>query len=201
MEPKIIITGPGRSGTSLLMVLLTRMGIDTGWKPGEENVKNEIRAGMELDNMDFSLSDDFIKTKMEGAPLVVKSPGISLHLKKVAEKQLFPIKHIILPIRDLREAAINRLKAGLHWLVPQDPNWRNWEINKRVLEQQENILVRAVARTVEVATVFDIPLTIIQYPRIAQDPDYTYNKLSEVFDLNRDKFKQVFDKTIIKEWI
>ena len=201
MEPKIIITGPGRSGTSLLMVLLTRMGLDTGWQPHHEDIKPNIRAGMELDNMDFSLSDDFIVTKMENAPTIVKSPAISLHLKKVLQRNLFPIKHIILPLRDLREAAISRLQAGLHWDVPRDGNWQNWEVNKKVLDKQEEVLIKATARTVEAATVFNIPLTIIQYPKLALNPDYTFNKLSEVFTLNKRKFKQVFNETIKKEWI
>jgi len=66
---KIIITGPGRSGTTFLVQLLTRLHFDTGWEPYREPYFNAQRAGCEI-KLDFDLESAAAEAKatIEAAP-------------------------------------------------------------------------------------------------------------------------------------
>jgi hypothetical protein len=49
MDPKILITGTGRSGTTFLIILLTHLGMDTGFDINnlDEFIFDNCNAGME----------------------------------------------------------------------------------------------------------------------------------------------------------
>jgi hypothetical protein len=94
----IIITGPGRSGTTFLLRLLTVLGFDTGFKPDDQFYYDNLRAGFEYISEDFSFDEP--------------APG-----HKAGYLQ---VEHVILPIRDLDIAVKSRLDVGLFWKVDLD---------------------------------------------------------------------------------
>ena len=86
---KILITGPGRSGTTFIVQMLTRLGFDTGFKPGEEHYHPNLRAGCEW-TIDVDLEKDSaekISEVMKAGPRVLKSPewGMILALQNAMQ--------------------------------------------------------------------------------------------------------------------
>jgi hypothetical protein len=174
---KIIITGTGRAGTSFLMVLLTRLGQDTGYKPYIEDFNEKIRAGCEYKI--FSTDIKRQQKLLNSAPRILKHPKFSYKLGPMLKKNLIKVDHIIVPVRNIKDAAKSRQKAGLSWKI-------------KGLASQEQVLAWALGKITETALEYNLPITYIKYPKLIQDPDYCYSQLSTVFKLNRKKFNKVF---------
>lgn len=186
---KIIITGPGRSGTTFLVQLLTRLGFDTGFEPDTEPYVNEIRAGCEWKlhfNADID-PHDAIKDRIAAAPRVLKSPEWGMVIKYLLSHGLIEIDHVLLPIRDLDTAARSRLDAGLDWLLMPDV-----EGDERVIEQA-NLLGLALGRAVEACVLFEVPCTILRFPSLVADPAYCYHKLKPLLDHSYEDFLPIWE--------
>jgi hypothetical protein len=171
---KILITGPGRSGTTFIVQLLTRLGFDTGFRPDDDTYKDDIRAGCEfIVGVDLECdSEERIRKQLREAPRVLKSPEWGLVLKGLLTLNLMEVDHVVLPVRDLDVAAKSRLDAGLDWLV--DPTLKGEE------RQQEQVMVHAMAlgRAVEACLVMN--------------EAYCYGKLSALGRIDRGEFTRVF---------
>jgi len=174
---KIIITGTGRAGTSFLVVLLTRLGFDTGYKPFIEDFNEKIRAGCEYKI--FSPNKKRQQNLLNKAPRILKHPKFSYKLEPMLKRKLIKVDYIIVPIRNIKDAATSRKKAGLNWKI-------------KGLESQEQVLAWALGKITETAVKYNIPITYLKYPKLIQDPDYCYEKLSNVFKINRKKFDEVY---------
>ena len=101
---RVIICGTGRAGTSFLVRLLTRCGIDTGFTREDDGFSDRLRAGCELRATGWDSPAAWAKL-----PRVVKSPFLSVHLAAVP----VPIDCVLIPVRDLRDATDSRQRAGL----------------------------------------------------------------------------------------
>lgn len=176
---KIIITGTGRAGTSFLVVLLTRLGLDTGYKPYIEDFNESIRAGCEYKL--FSNNNKQQQKLLKNTPRILKHPKFSHKLEGLLEKKLIKVDHLIIPVRNIKEAAKSRLKAK-----------RKWKI--KGINSQEQVLAWALGKITETAIRHDIPVTFIKYPKLIQDPDYCFEKLNPVFKLNKKKFTKIYPK-------
>lgn len=187
-EPRVVIVGLGRAGTTFLMQLLTRLGYDTGAEPYNEPYHQDVRAGFELllTKNDGNLDKDvLIRT-----PQVIKAPALSVYLNQVVDEKDITIKHLICPIREIRETAQSREDVGLFYLrehqsIPMDVRIPN--------------LFSVLGKIVEVATLENIPLTPIAFPRMVEDPRYLYECLfkdKDIFNMKPgyQKFKKVYDK-------
>ncbi|MEA5412634.1 hypothetical protein VB737_12735 [Synechococcus sp. BA-120 BA3] len=124
MRHHVVITGTGRSGTTFLVELLTRLRLDTGWDV--ENIKETsssqpLRPGMlqsQADVLDkgfvYPSWDPIARAGLEksifdpAAPYIVKSPGISNFIAKVLADDRIQLDHVFIPIRDLQAAAESR---------------------------------------------------------------------------------------------
>lgn len=182
----VIITGPGRAGTSFLMQLLTRMGEETGFEPYQEQFDQNIRAGCEydFDELDMSWSVEQAKEHMKDVPHIFKAPNWAWMMKGYLMKGFVQIDHIILPFRDFDETARSRLDVGLDWLIDDsitDPNER--------LFNQAAALAATFGRVMEAAYLFRIPLTIMRYPYFIKSADYCYRRLNRIFDFDYEMFK------------
>jgi hypothetical protein len=189
----IFITGPGRSGTSFLVQLLTRLDFDTGYVPYGESYHEEIRAGCEAGPETDIIENETpigIKRAFENAPRIIKGPAWAYLLKYLHRNQLVKIEHVVMPLRDLTDSARSRLDSGLDFLmdkefikVPGEP----------IEEIQENVLALLVGKVLEACYIYHIPLTLMRFPRLVQDEEYCYKKIGE-FDgaINRDRFGEVF---------
>lgn len=173
----IFITGPGRSGTSFLMQLLTRLGMDTGFEPYNERYSDVIRAGCELSLSFFH--------ELEGAPKYIKGPTWAYYLKYMVVNQRADVEHVVMPLRDLTESAISRLDAGLQFMMDKEYVQLPGE---HVVEVQENILAMLTGKVLEACYLYEIPLTLMSFPRLVQDEQYCYDKMSEFAEVDRETF-------------
>lgn len=179
-ERKIVITGPGRSGTTFLMELLHELGYDTG----EGTILKDQRAGWEYDQIDFSSTPEEVKLQLSQAPRILKAPDFSMILKGILGAGVIDIEHMIVPVRNLREAAKSRLSVGLDYM------------SNGTVDDQESVHAMMLGKCIEASVIFGIPLTIFHFPRIVEDPDYLYKGLIRTFPaLDKHDFFDAFQKT------
>ncbi len=163
-EPKVVIAGTGRAGTTLLVQVLTALGADTGFT-GEERAKlvARARAGFERN----ILAPD--------APRIVKNPALSVRLGPLLDEGRLAVEHVIVPIRDLDVAAASRIRvsdygdrrgvAGGMW-------------GSRDARRQRAFLADASYQLVWTCARHDIPVTFLAFPRFARDAQYLYRQLT-----------------------
>lgn len=187
---KILITGPGRSGTTFVVQLLTRLGLDTGFTPYREPTKNGCRAGCEWDVGVSPVRDsaEVVRRKMSEAPTIMKSCEWGLYLKWLVRDNGVQVDHVIVPIRDLEDAARSRLEVGLDWLILDGLNEDEKLIN------QLNICAIVLGRVIETCFLYNIPCTLMRFPTLVEDEQYCYKKLNNIFDLDRGKFYRIFNE-------
>lgn len=159
---KVVITGTGRAGTTMLVQVLTDLGLDTGYT-SEAKADARVHGGLEKD----ILAPD--------APWIVKAPALSGQLGDLIASGAVDVEHVIVPIRALDVAAASRVRStryGSNLRTPggliATPNATKQRAALAILEYE---LIYSVAR-------FEIPLTLLHFPRFAQDWEYTYRQLS-----------------------
>lgn len=184
ISKKIIITGAGRSGTSFLTKVFTRLGYDTGMVPYEESYSDEHRAGCEL-------SINFKETPPEEVPAVIKSPQLAFVLKKLISD--YPIGYVLIPMRDLYTSAESRVDTGLLWEQPDE--FVNPDIDD--IGRQVIINACAIGFAIEACVVTGTPFKIMRFPDFALSEEYCWNCLSSIISgaVPRHTFKDVFRKT------
>lgn len=184
---KIIITGSGRSGTSFLVMLLTRLGFDTGYKAGNEGYGDKIRAGCEWKiRAEYTESGDVIKAAIDQAPRVVKSPEWGLVMKEFCRRGILEVDHCYIPVRDLDVAAKSRIDAGLNWQVCETDDY------EYLVMDQASVHALALGRALEACLVCDIPYTLMMFPRFVKDARYCYNAVLEGLPVEWGTFVEVF---------
>jgi len=159
---KIIITGTGRTGTTFLVQLLSELGLDTGYtrQSWRNDYFEHCKAGLERD----ILAAD--------SPYIVKNPEFCSTLPALLSTGRIAVDHVLVPIRELSEAAQSRIRiGGANGSVPggltgtADP------------AAQKGILAENFHRLMHTLADHDIPHTLLHFPRIARDCDYAFAKL------------------------
>lgn len=167
MDPKIIICGTGRAGTTLLVRILTVAGMDTGFKPRrfkgvEENLG---RAGLEK---------PVRRHNADKLPLVVKSPQIVDVLPQLLAESWFPIGLAIIPMRELGSAANSRRQVRERAIAAgENPDMAPgglWKTDQA--ENQHWVLAEQFYRTLEPLVAAEVPVVTLSFPRFAKDVDY-----------------------------
>lgn len=158
---KIIITGTGRAGTTLLVQLLTELGLDTGYTPEtwRRDYNEHCAAGLEHDLADRS------------APQIVKNPAFCETLPDLLAHGRVKVEHAIIPVRALDHATFSRIRVGGKGEIPGGLT------GTREASGQKAALAENFHSLVHTLTVHDIPLTFLEFPRFARDAGYTRNKL------------------------
>lgn len=177
----IIISGIGRSGTTFLVKLFTELGMDTGFTPGEYPIFENCNAGLE------------IPLKKANAPYVVKDPRLCDYLPEVIAMGKV-IEHAIIPVRKLEHAVKSRVSVqqrSAHLLESRKsiPGGL-WDAASD--EQQQQVLAEKFYRLVHNLTVFSIPTTFLDFPRLANDAYYLYDKLRPLLHIDSATFMQVY---------
>jgi hypothetical protein len=184
---KVIITGPGRSGTTFLVQVLTRLGFDTGYDAYHEHYNDDWRAGCEQRvELDLSSSTQEWRDALAEAPRILKSPEWALVLKGFVLSGAMDVEHVFIPVRDLDVAAASRLDAGLDWQVCETDDYEY-----KVMDQA-SVHALALGRALEACLVCDIPYTLMMFPRLVQDEQYCYDCLVEGLEVDREDFGVVF---------
>lgn len=195
---RVFISGTGRAGTSLLVELLTDLGLDTGYNLGVDRLMSAgddvyfppARAGFEHDPFDPS------------NPFIVKSPFLCDQLDAVIASGI-QVGHLIIPVRQIAQAAASRRHvqqkvtgqidgaavAGGLWDTEQG-------------RTQEEVLALKLAQLIEAAARHDIPMTFLAFPRFANDPQYTFQKLRFLLPLmGYRQFQRIFAARVKPEFI
>ena len=186
---KILIIGPGRSGSTFLVQLLTRLGFDTGFQPYNEPYGENTRAGCEWRvELDLNAPHDQWREQLNNMPRILKAPEWSLVLKHFVKERLVEVDHVFIPLRDLDIAAKSRLDVGLDWHVePTD------DYNYKLMDQA-SVHALAFGRAVEACEICDLPYTIMHFPRFVENKPYCYWSLMNALSINWRMFEKVFDE-------
>jgi hypothetical protein len=180
----VIISGTGRAGTTFLVQLLSRLGLETGvGSAAVTGVDGNARAGLECD------------IRRGDAPYVVKAPHLCESLDQVLASGDVVVDHALVPVRDLYGAAesrrdvVRRANSRLH---PQlmagglfgtdDPANQEAALTTRLYQ-----LIHALAK-------HDVPTTLLYFPRLVEDPEYLFTKVRPVLptDMEYAAFLQAF---------
>lgn len=173
----LLIAGTGRAGTTLLVRIFTRLGLDTGFT--EENIRavevNLGRAGLEK---------NVTRQRAAALPDIVKNPHVVDVLEDGLSNGWFRVDHAILPVRNLFAAAQSRravreraIRAGADPATAPGGLWKTDDP-----AQQENVLAVQFHRTVELLVAHEVPVTLIGFPRLARDADYFVSVLGGLLD-------------------
>jgi hypothetical protein len=168
MKRHVVIAGPGRAGTTLLVRLLDRVGLDIGtptWRYYEG-----AKAGLETD----LLAPD--------APYVVKKPDLTWQLRGLFEAGTVDpasIEWLVIPLRDLSQAAASRVAVSVRNRSTQAAGG---VILSRWPGRQQADLAKATYGLLETAALYEIPLITLEYPRFARDSGYAWRRLRPVLD-------------------
>ncbi len=176
-EPKILIAGTGRAGTTLLVQVLTDLGFDTGFKRGIQ-ANPEARAGLEKNVL------------APNSPRVVKSPKLSVELAPLLKERKIEVEHVIVPVRNLDIAAASRVRAAGYGKSLNAPGGMLWG-SKRA-SHQRSAVGDVLAQLVVTLTEYDVPHTFLYFPRFAHDAQYTFEKLGHLDpSLSLDDYQRV----------
>ena len=168
-----VIAGTGRAGTSFLVRYLSECGVDAG-DLSQLGFFEEAQAGLECS----IFADD--------PPYLIKDPWFFEYLDKVDETG-FEIEALIIPIRDVREAAASRVLQERTALSQHFSNWPmrttsggvpGGSIYSLSIEDQARILAVGQAKLLSWATNRGIQPYLLGFPRMVDDAEYLYEALS-----------------------
>ena len=174
MDPKVIITGTGRAGTSWLMGLFTWLGFDTGYTREDlvDNIKFPQAAGLEFSNSDNSISGDAddIREHFNAAPRFLKTPDYHKYLPMFVRDELVNVEWVLIPIRDNLEVTKSRLAAGLEY---------NIFLPNKQCDFQTQYFTHYVmlAQIVEACVLYRIPHTFLRFPDFIDNEKYLFGTL------------------------
>lgn len=179
---KCLIAGVGRSGTTFLVQLLTELGFDTGFSDAERfraAYFDTAKAGLEINLL-----------RRADSPYVVKDPGICDYLDAVMETDRFIIDHVFVPVRDLEDAAMSRIRVTR-------AGWSDgglWKTDDTHL--QKTILAETLCALVQKLARYEIPCTFLEFPRFVTDCDYALRRLAFLTsDMDYAVFCEAFHRT------
>ncbi len=167
-----MIAGTGRAGTSFLVRFLEACGLDTG--PTELPFDERARAGLEGNLLD------------ESAPYIVKDPWLFAYCDQIDQGEV-EVEALLVPVRELAAAATSRIlqermtMADSFWadLPPSDvhgmiPGGAVYSLDT---VDEARILAVGFHRLILWATARQIPLFLLEFPRIVNDAEYLIDTL------------------------
>ena len=185
---KIVITGTGRSGTTLLVQVLDELGLDTGLAEGKLSTYGpSVRAGLE------SRVDD------PDAPTVVKDMTFGFRIRELLEGGTLNIRHVIIPDRRLDIATASRIRAAGYG---RRPFGRGALTGTMRATEQEQVLAGIRSEIISALEDHEIPYTVLEFPRFASDAAYTHAALTAVEPtVSLDDVRRALDRCVRPEMI
>ena len=179
MKHHIAISGTGRAGTTFLMQLFTELGLNTGFaKTSINNLPTQSYGGLERSIYD------------PNAGYIVKDPHICDYMADIVRNEAITIDHLIVPIRALNHAAESRRRVQA--LGCADGSL--WGTNSMQEGAQEQVLANKLYGLLLAAAGAHIPVTLLQFPRLALDADYLFTKLAFMLEatISQKDFAETF---------
>jgi hypothetical protein len=197
----VVISGTGRAGTSFLVQLLTRLGLDTGFSGEKMKLNENARAGLEND------------IRKDTAPYIVKSPYFCDHAEEVMQRKDIVLEHVIIPVRDIEAAAESRrfvvnsavskmsISGKLKALF-KPPKVQGGFFNTKSARKQEKVLLLEFHKLMLALSSAHVPVTLLQYPRLVKDGPYLYEKLKPILgNITSEQFLTSFNQTVRPDWV
>jgi hypothetical protein len=176
---KILITGTGRCGTTFLIKIFSFLDYNTGFNRDNysDYISYNCNSGMEMEYT----SNYYI----------LKNPKFMTEINTILEDRSVKIKTIIIPLRDLKESALSRIKNG-------NKNGGLWNATNELnqIEYYKEILTNFIYIT----TKNDINTIYIDFERMVKDKLYLFNKIKSILDeksIDYIKFCQIYDEVTI----
>lgn len=148
----VIVSGTGRSATTFLMQVLTRMDLDTGFP--------DFARPMEKDWRNPPL------------PYVIKRPQFCDELPAFLDAG-FVVDHAIIPLRNFEDAAVSRRRIAAN---AGSPNANGGLFGTTDPAKQKEVLQQKFMQLIDTITRRRIPFAIVDYNRI-NDVDYLFATL------------------------
>jgi hypothetical protein len=177
---KIIITGTGRAGTTFLVQLLTELGLDTGYtsRSWSQAYFRHCDAGLEFDIL------------AKDAPYVVKNPNLCDRLPVLLATGRFNVDHVLVPIRELEAAAQSRVRVG-----GANGNVPGGLVGTGEPAAQKAVLAESFHRLMHTLAEHNIPHTLLHFPTLVRDCEYTRQKLQFLTPaVDDDEFRAAFQR-------
>jgi hypothetical protein len=182
-ERRLYIAGTGRAGTTFLVRYLTALGLDTTLSRNPLMVDDErANAGIEEGTERLDQAD---------LPYVVKTPWLYLVIDELLEKGTFHADAVIIPVRDLKEAAISRLTIEHQSIIESSPEvctmrdpWNVWgrvpggALYSMHPIDEERLLAVGFHHLVERLVRADVPIVFLHFPRFVMDGEYLHSSLA-----------------------
>lgn len=179
----LILGGTGRAGTTFLVQYLTACGLDThSSRHPLEQPEEHANAGLE-DLPIGGLSD---------LPYVVKTPWLYEFVDRLLDQKDVVIDAVILPMRDIVEAATSRVTLEMRARLANDAlneehtRWETWGTTSGGLVyslnpiDQARILALGFHQVVHALVKRDIPIVFLDFPRFIEDGHYLHEQLKPV---------------------
>jgi hypothetical protein len=188
MKNYTIISGTGRAGTTLLVRILTKAGLDTGFDAEHLSVDPVSNAGLELD----------IRTKPDCS--IVKTPYIATYIDQVFADGEIAIDHAIICIRKLHDAAESRRRIQVLRHTDESVPGGLWGVSAP--GDQETYLKDIFYRLIFHLTRHEVPMTFLHFPRFATDAAYAVRELSKVFpNIDPERLRSAYQSEVVPELI
>lgn len=192
---KIVVTGTGRSGTSFLMLLFTRLGLNTGWTWDE--AQKEINK---IDGLRGGLEHGIDSERTQKAD-IIKNPDYAKPELMESLRVRYGVDRVLIPIRNLEATAKSR-----EYQEENAPHrYGGFWFGADSVESQEIANAKLIYNLVEYLEYCQIKFSFIQFPAMVKALDYCYGKLAETgaLDLNRSRahFDECWRECSFAEWI
>jgi len=182
----ILIAGTGRSGTSALVRYLTGLGLETHLSKRGDSAQWNDSAEAGFEDLPLSAVESDL-------PYVVKSPFSYQIIDQVLANPDIKLDAVIIPIRDLIEAAASRsivqlqaMHQNAEWLTQTTTTWEHWgaapggTVFSLNPIDQARLLSLGFHQLLERIAHKDVPTVLLAFPMAATDPDYLFRKLRSV---------------------
>ena len=186
---KILIGMYGRSGTSLLVGILGKLGFNTGFSDAnfDSMQKHPARAGLENGRSpDAILNDNIEVLKPVLINTLLKHPQV---VKERCECFLFPVRGISKAI----ESRKHQDKVGI-------TGYGGTMNNKLTVESQQ----RVFGELIDLAACMELPIKFMVFPKWVEDFDYFYSTLKDSFDvrnISKEEVEKVFKECVNLDFI
>jgi hypothetical protein len=174
-----IIMGSIRTGSSLMVRLLTHMGADTGYSLAH------VDSNLDKNVVEWTIRGQ--NARAERMPYVIKRPNLGTDLADRIQKWDWQIDHAYILVRNIDHIVDSRIRRTNRGAA--QPDW------DRTANRWSSNIGYALVSVEEL----DIPYTVIKFPKYARDVDYAYNKLwymTGKYNISYDKFCNIYTKCI-----
>ncbi len=185
MNSKIIVTGPGKCGTSYFMKLLSELGFDTGFDAEDSSVIAGYDGEKRYHGFEWTIRGK--GAKKEDMPYIIKDPYLCLDLLERAERWDWDIEHVYILLRDYTDI------ANHHWHFSGS---KHADLDKEeFIEEYKMKAALFVGRIVDQVVNEKIPYTFLRFPRIVKEPLYFWGDCPLLRDnIPYGIFRNVFEK-------